>query len=160
MLCKSAFHRLCLPAPRNNTLIMAINSLFCVCCPWLFFYLVQILSLTVLSTWNIWSYTNLLFFGSCNCNLILSFVSSSSEFLFSLVCHNPISGNTNLISCLQCREILYKTLVIWGKNSIYFILFLLKNLPSSKTYTFIKTFLNFEEKNLPLDRGWLTEHFR
>lgn len=81
MLCKSAFHRLCFPAPSNIILIIAINSLFYVFHPWLFFYLVQILSLSVLSAWNIWSYTHLLFFGSCDCNLIVSFVSSSSEFL-------------------------------------------------------------------------------
>lgn len=153
------FSQTCLPAP-SNVMLMSINSLFYVCCPWLFFYLVQILSLTVLLTWNIWSYTHLLFFGSCNCNLIVSFFSSSSEFLFSLICHNPISGKPNLISCPQCREIFYKTLLIWGKNSIYFILFSLKDLLSSKTYIFIKIFLNSEEKTPLLDRGWLTEHFR
>lgn len=162
MLCKSAFYRLYLPAPSNIILIMAINSLFYVCCPWLFLYLVQILSLTVLSTWNIWSCIHFLSFISCNCDLIASFVSGSSEFLFSLVCHNPISCNPNLISCLQHKEMIYKTLVIFQKNSIYFILFSLKDLPSSKTYIY-KDFSEFWKKNKatqPLDRGWLPEHFR
>lgn len=58
-----------------------------------------------LLTWKIWLYTHLLFFGSCFCNLIISFVSSSSEFIFSLVCHDAIRGKPNLISCLQGKKI-------------------------------------------------------
>lgn len=149
MIHKSACHKPHLPAANNIIPIMATNYLFCVWCPWIFFWHIQITS-NFLLTWKMWSYTSLLFFGSCNCNSVTSFVSSSSEFIFSLVTYDAIHGNPNLISCLQGKRIYLQDTFSRGETSIYFILVSLKDLFLWR-HIFKKILLNYEKKKIHLE---------